>query len=65
MEIEGSLVVADFFGKLHVLTDTDRTWKTFVRERGNIRNVVCHQDVCLVLVYDVAKHRRVIEQFCL
>ena len=65
VEIEGSLVVADYFGKLHVLTNTDRTWKTFVRERGNIRNVVCHQDVCLVLVYDVAKHRRVIEQFCL
>ena len=62
-EIEGRLVVGGYDGNLHVLTYKHDKWDKFVRKNGHIRNVVCHQDVCLVCVEDEDKHQCVIEQF--
>ena len=66
-EIEGRLAVAGpgSDGKLHVLTKNQDRWDTFTRDSGIITSVVCHQDVCLVLVNDKRKHQLVVEQFCL
>ncbi|XP_062498774.1 uncharacterized protein LOC134176113 isoform X2 [Corticium candelabrum] len=64
-EIEGRLVVGGFDGNLHVFTYKLNKWDKFVRKNGYIRNVVCHQGVCLVCVEDVDKDQFVIEQFYL
>ena len=64
-EIEGRLAVAGWDGKLHVLNKNQDGWDTFTRDSGIITNVVCHQNVCLVLVNDIRKHQLVFEQFCL
>ena len=64
-EIEGRLVVGGLDGNLHVLTYEHDKWDKFVRKNGNIRNVVCHQGVCLVCVEDGDKDQLVIEQFYL
>ena len=64
-EIEGRLVVGGRDGNLHVLTYEHDKWDKFVRKNGDIRNVVCHQGVCLVYVKDEDKDQFVIEQFYL
>ena len=64
-EIEGRLVVGGHDGNLHVLTYEHDKWDKFVRKNGHIKNVVCHQGVCLVCVEDGDKHQFVIEQFYL
>ncbi|XP_062523774.1 uncharacterized protein LOC134198401 isoform X2 [Corticium candelabrum] len=64
-EIEGRLVVGGEDGNLHVLTYEHDKWDKFVRKNGDIRNVVCHQGVCLVCVKDEDKDQFVIEQFYL
>ena len=64
-EIEGRLVVGDGNGNLRVLTYEHDKWDKFVRMNGYIRNVVCHQGVCLVCVQDGDKDQFVIEQFYL
>ena len=64
-EIEGRLVVGGDGGNLHVLTYKHDNWDTFVRKNGHIRNVVCHQGVCLVCVKDEDEDQFVIEQFYL
>ena len=64
-EIEGRLVAGGYDDDLHVLTYEHDKWDKFVRKNGNIRNVVCHQGVCLVHVEDEDKHQFVIEQFYL
>ncbi|XP_062515954.1 uncharacterized protein LOC134191361 isoform X2 [Corticium candelabrum] len=64
-EIQSRLVLAGGNGNMHVLTDTGDNWDTFSRKHGDIQNVVCHQDVCLVCLYDREKDRVVIEQFYL
>ena len=65
-EIEGRLVVGDYYnGNLHVLTYEHDKWDKCVRKNGDIRNVVCHQGVCLMCVKDVDKDQFVIEQFYL
>ena len=64
-EIEGRLVVGGYYGNLHVLTYKHDKWDKFVRDNGHIRNVVCHQGVCLVCVKDGDKDQFVIEQFYL
>ena len=64
-EIEGRLVVGDHDGNLHVLTYEHDKWDKFVRKNGYIRNVVCHQGVCLVCLEDVDKDQFVTEQFYL
>ena len=63
-EIEGRLVVG-YAGNLHVLTYEHDKWDKFVRKNGHIRNVLCHQGVCLVCVKDGDKDQFVIEQFYL
>ena len=62
-EIEGRLVVGGYDGNLHVLTYKHDKWDMFVRKNGHIRNVVCHQGVCLGCLYDGDKHQFVIERF--
>ena len=64
-EIEGRLVVGGYDSNLHVLTYEHDKWDKFVRKNGDIRNVVCHQGVCLVCVEDGGKDQFVIEQFYL
>ena len=64
-EIEGRLVVGGCDGNLHVLIYEHDKWDKFVRKNGDIRNVVCHQGVCLVCVEDGDKRQFVIEQFYL
>ena len=64
-EIKGRLVVGGYDGNLHVLTYEHDKWDNFVRMNGDIRNVVCHQGVCLVCVKDEDKDQLVIEQFYL
>ena len=64
-EIEGRLVVGGRDGNLHVLTYEHDKWDKFVRKNGYVRNVVCHQGVCLVCVKDEDKDQFVIEQFYL
>ena len=64
-EIEGRLVVGGYDDNLHVLTYEHDKWDKFVRKNGYIRNVVCHQGVCLVCVEDGDKDQFVIEQFYL
>ena len=64
-ECNGKLLVAEKWGDLHVLTDDNKTWETFVRYRGDIRRVVAFQDTCLVLVKDEVKNHFVIEQLCM
>ena len=64
-EIEGRLVVGGYDDNLHVLTYEHDKWDKFVRKNGYIRNVVCHQGVCLVCVEDEDKDQFVIEQFYL
>ncbi|XP_062523677.1 uncharacterized protein LOC134198323 isoform X2 [Corticium candelabrum] len=64
-EIEGRLVVGCLDGNLHVLTYEHDKWDKFVRKNGHIKNVVCHQGVCLVCVEDGDKDQLVIEQFYL
>ncbi|XP_062523981.1 kelch-like protein 24a [Corticium candelabrum] len=64
-EIEGRLVVGGRDGNLHVLTYEHDKWDKFVRKNGYIRNVLCHQGVCLVCVEDGDKDQFVIEQFYL
>ena len=64
-EIEGRLVIGLDDGNLHVLTYEHDKWDKFVRRNGYIRNVVCHQGVCLLCVKDGDKHQFVIEQFSL
>ncbi|XP_062523942.1 kelch-like protein 40 [Corticium candelabrum] len=62
-EIEGRLVVGGYDCNLHVLTSEHDKWDKFVRKNGDIRNVVCHQGVCLMCVKDGDKDQFVIEQF--
>ena len=62
-EIQSRLVLAGGNGNMHDLTDTGDKWDTFSRKHGDIQNVVCHLDVCLVCLYDREKNRVVIEQF--
>ena len=64
-ECNGKLLVAEKWGDLHVLTDDNKTWATFVRYHGDIRRVVAFQDTCLVLIKDEVKNHFVIEQFCM
>ena len=64
-EIEGRLVVGGRDGNLHVLTYEHDKWDKFVRKNCYIRNVVCHQGVCLVCLKDGDKDQFVIEQFYL
>ena len=64
-EIEGRLVVGGYNDNLHVLTYEHDKWDKFVRKNVYIRNVVCHQGVCLVCVEDGDKDQFVIEQFYL
>ena len=64
-EIEGRLVVGGYDNSLHFLTYKHDKWDKFVRKNGDIRNVVCHQGVCLVCVKDGDKDQFVIEQFYL
>ena len=64
-EIESRVVVGGGDGNLHVLTHEHDKWDKFVRKNGYIRNVVCHQGVCLVCVKDEDKDQLVIEQFYL
>ena len=64
-EIEGRLVLGGYDGNLHVFIYEHNKWDKFVRKNGDIRNVVCHQGVCLVCVKDEDKDQFVIEQFYL